>query len=246
MVLPLLWRFRFGRRDGCRICGGVIAAHGCDILRTGAATIWRAYPAKPPEEGKTMNNSTNNFPRCPPCPTPAEAGHGQRGRMMRQTRWSDGGEGKHTATASRSCASWPDGCADLVFTDPPILCATTTGQAAASPMTTYLWMFPALRGTLSGFETRQYAISFYGWGKAERFLSVWRECGFRPVGHFVWVKRYASCVRRVQMKQRTGLSVGKGNPLPPQCPPADVLPWSYHWQPIASDAKAGSEPDAAC
>ena len=109
-----------------------------------------------------------------------------------------------------------------------ILCATTTEAGRRVPNDdNTLWMFPAFAELYRVLKPDSYAISFYGWGKAERFLSVWRECGFRPVGHFVWVKRYASCVRRVQMKHEQAYLLAKGNPLPPASPPADVLPWSY-------------------
>ena len=72
-----------------------------------------------------------------------------------------------------------------------------------------------------------YCVSFYGWNRVDRFLSVWRECGFRPVGHFVWVKHYASCVRSTQMRHEQAYLLAKGNPPPPKNPPADVLPWRY-------------------
>ena len=122
----------------------------------------------------------------------------------------------------------PDACVDLVFTDPPYLVRyhDRSGRRVPNDDNT-LWMFPAFAELYRVLKPDSYAISFYGWGKAERFLSVWRECGFRPVGHFVWVKRYASCVRRVQMKHEQAYLLAKGNPLPPASPPADVLPWSY-------------------
>ena len=37
-----------------------------------------------------------------------------------------------------------------------------------------------------------FCVSFYGWPEADRFLSVWKRCGLRPVSHFVWIKDYAS------------------------------------------------------
>jgi len=63
--------------------------------------------------------------------------------------------------------------------------------------------------------------------RADRFLSVWRECGFYAVGHFVWVKRYASCVRHNQMRHEQAYLLAKGNPVPPKHPPSDVIQWTY-------------------
>jgi adenine-specific DNA-methyltransferase len=122
----------------------------------------------------------------------------------------------------------PDACADFVLTDPPYLVRYLDRSGRRVPNDdNALWMFPAFAELYRVLKPDSYAVSFYGWGKAERFLSVWRECGFRPVGHFVWVKRYASCVRRVQMKHEQAYLLAKGNPLPPASPPPDVLPWNY-------------------
>jgi site-specific DNA-methyltransferase (adenine-specific) len=89
------------------------------------------------------------------------------------------------------------------------------------------WIFPAFAELYRVLKPDSYCISFYGWSKADRFLAVWRECGFYPVGHFVWIKDYASSVRHVRMKHEQAYLLAKGNPLPPASPPADVLPWTY-------------------
>lgn len=68
---------------------------------------------------------------------------------------------------------------------------------------------------------------FYGWGKAERFLSIWKACGFLPVGHFVWVKRYASTVRHTRMMHEQAYLLAKGSPTMPKDPPGDVIEWAY-------------------
>jgi site-specific DNA-methyltransferase (adenine-specific) len=122
----------------------------------------------------------------------------------------------------------PDACADLVFTDPPYLVRykDRAGRTVANDDNSR-WLYPAFAELFRVLKPNSYCISFYGWGKADRFLSVWRECGFQPVGHFVWVKRYASCVRHTQMKHEQAYLLAKGNPLPPKSPPADVLSWTY-------------------
>lgn len=122
----------------------------------------------------------------------------------------------------------PDACADFVLTDPPYLVRykDRSGRSVANDDNS-AWMYPAFSELYRVLKPNSYAVCFYGWSKADRFLSVWRECGFRPVGHFVWVKRYASCVRHAQMKHEQAYLLAKGNPLPPKAPPADVLPWQY-------------------
>ena len=122
----------------------------------------------------------------------------------------------------------PDACVDFVLTDPPYLVRyrDRSGRTVANDDNS-AWMFPAFSELYRVLKPDSYAVSFYGWSKADRFLNVWRECGFRPVGHFVWVKRYASCVRHAQMKHEQAYLLAKGNPLLPKAPPADVLPWYY-------------------
>jgi site-specific DNA-methyltransferase (adenine-specific) len=117
---------------------------------------------------------------------------------------------------------------DFVLTDPPYLVAykDRTGRSIQNDDNSR-WLFPAFAELYRVLKPNSYCVSFYGWSKAERFLSAWKECGFQPVGHFVWVKRYASCVRHSQMKHEQAYLLAKGNPPPPKNPPADVLPWQY-------------------
>ena len=122
----------------------------------------------------------------------------------------------------------PDACADMILTDPPYLVRykDRAGRIVANDDNTR-WMFPAFSEMYRVLKPDSYCVSFYGWSKADRFLSVWRECGFYPIGHFVWVKRYASCVRHNRMMHEQAYLLAKGNPPPPRTPPADVLPWRY-------------------
>jgi adenine-specific DNA-methyltransferase len=122
----------------------------------------------------------------------------------------------------------PDASVDMVLTDPPYLVNyhDRSGRSLANDDNTR-WMFPAFSELYRVLKPDSYCVSFYGWSKVDRFLSVWRECGFRPVGHFIWVKRYASCVRHAQMKHEQAYLLVKGEPKLPGHPPADVLPWQY-------------------
>lgn len=122
----------------------------------------------------------------------------------------------------------PDACADLVFTDPPygIHYKDRQGCAIYNDDNTR-WVFPAFAELYRLLKPNSYCVSFYAWSKAARFLSIWKECGFQPVGHFVWVKRYASCTRHAKMMHEQAYLLTKGNPQPPESPPDDVLPWKY-------------------
>ena len=122
----------------------------------------------------------------------------------------------------------PDASIDLVLTDPPYLVnyRASDGRSVPNDDNTR-WMFPAFSELYRVLKPNSYCVSFYGWSKADRFLTVWRECGFTAVGHFVWVKHYASRVRHVQGMHEQAYLLAKGNPALPACPPVDVLPWKY-------------------
>ena len=123
---------------------------------------------------------------------------------------------------------FPAESVDFVLTDPPYITRyqDRTGRRIANDDNTR-WLFPAFAELYRVLKPNTYCVSFYGWGKAERFLSAWRECGFHAVGHFVWVKRYASGVRHVQAKHEQAYLLAKGEPPYPTRPPPDVLPWTY-------------------
>ena len=122
----------------------------------------------------------------------------------------------------------PDACADLVVTDPPYLVRyrDRAGRSVPNDDNDH-WMLPAFSELHRILKPNSYCVCFYGWNKADRFLSVWRECGFRPIGHFVWVKGYASKVGHTQMKHESAYLLAKGFPTYPTQPPPDVLPWKY-------------------
>jgi site-specific DNA-methyltransferase (adenine-specific) len=117
---------------------------------------------------------------------------------------------------------------DFVLTDPPYLVnyKDRTGRTVQNDDNSR-WLFPAFAELYRVLKPNSYCVSFYGWSKAERFLSAWKGCGFQPIGHFVWVKHYASCVRHTQMKHEQAYLLAKGHPLPPINPPTDVLSWQY-------------------
>jgi site-specific DNA-methyltransferase (adenine-specific) len=175
-----------------------------------------------------MNHSTTAPAIALPCLTPAQAGE-QAAAFDAATQNIDTMSNKVTnGDCVKVLRELPDACADLVLTDPPYLVRykDRAGRTVANDDNTR-WMFPAFSELYRVLKPNSYCVSFYGWSRAERFLSVWKECGFRPVGHFVWVKRYASCVRHNQMMHEQAYLLAKGNPLPPKNPPADVLPWRY-------------------
>jgi site-specific DNA-methyltransferase (adenine-specific) len=122
----------------------------------------------------------------------------------------------------------PDACTDLVLTDPPYLVRYRDRQGR-----TLLgdhngrWVYPAFFELYRVLKPDSFCIAFYGWNKIDRFMAAWRECGFTPVGHFTWVKPYASSKGFTSMRHESAYLLAKGRPRKPHSPPPDVLPWEY-------------------
>jgi DNA modification methylase len=72
-----------------------------------------------------------------------------------------------------------------------------------------------------------FAVSFYGWPHADKFLAAWRVAGFRIVGHFVFPKRYASATGVVRYQHECAYLLAKGFPKQPASPIGDVISWTY-------------------
>jgi len=73
----------------------------------------------------------------------------------------------------------------------------------------------------------RFCVSFYGWNSVDRFFAAWKGAGFRPVGHLVFVKRYASKERFVAYTHESAYLLAKGNPKTPHMVLRDVLEWQY-------------------
>lgn len=87
----------------------------------------------------------------------------------------------------------PANSIDLILTDPPYLINyhSRDGCTIAGD-TDDACLVPAFSEAFRVLKSGGFCVSFYGWSKADRYLAAWRKAGFRPVGHLVWVKSYAS------------------------------------------------------
>jgi adenine-specific DNA-methyltransferase len=122
----------------------------------------------------------------------------------------------------------PDECVDLIVTDPPYVVRyrDRSGRSVLNDDRTE-WMLPAFRQAYRVLKDNSFCISFYGTSQAELFLTRWRYLGFRPVGHFVCVKSYASSTGATKRCHECAYLLQKGRPAHPLNPPSDVLPWKY-------------------
>jgi site-specific DNA-methyltransferase (adenine-specific) len=117
---------------------------------------------------------------------------------------------------------------DFCLTDPPYLCnyRSRNGQSVRNDRSGH-WIYPAFRHVYRVLKRDSLCVSFYGWHKADEFLSAWRRAGFRPVGHIVFRKRYASSTRFLGATHEQACLLAKGDPAMPEQPIDDVIDWHY-------------------
>jgi DNA modification methylase len=129
---------------------------------------------------------------------------------------------------TRILPTLPNDSVDLILTDPPygVRYHDRTGRSIANDdcLDTVLGAFPDLYRVL---KPDSLCICFYGWNRVDAFFEAWRAAGFRPVGHIVWHKDYASSTRFLKACHEQAYVLAKGRPPTPSRPLADVQPWEY-------------------
>lgn len=135
----------------------------------------------------------------------------------------------------------PSASADLILTDPPycVRYRDRFGRSIANDTDpeSILGAFDDLYRIL---KPNRFCVCFYGWSKVDAFFSAWTKAGFRPVGHLIWHKDYASNTGFVSYHHEQAYLLAKGDPLKPRYPIADVQPWEYSGNRIHPTEKAVS------
>jgi adenine-specific DNA-methyltransferase len=120
------------------------------------------------------------------------------------------------------------GSAEFVLTDPPYLAHYRSRDGRGVPNDDNdAWLAPAFAELYRVLARDRFAVSFYGWPHADRFLAAWRAAGFRIVGHLVFPKRYTSTTRLVRYQHECAYLLAKGFPKDPEHPIGDVIDWTY-------------------
>ena len=122
----------------------------------------------------------------------------------------------------------PSATVDTIITDPPygVRYRDRSGRSIQGDddLSSVLAAFDELYRVL---KPDSLCISFYGWNRIDEFMSAWRKAGFRPVGHIVWKKSYASKRGFMNSCHEQAYVLAKGNPTRPPCPIDDVQDWAY-------------------
>ncbi|HEV2352907.1 MAG TPA: DNA methyltransferase [Puia sp.] len=124
--------------------------------------------------------------------------------------------------------SMPRESVDLIVTDPPYLVnyKPRDGRRCVNDNNAE-WLKPAYQELFRVLKANSFCISFYGWPWIDRFMACWKEAGFRPVSHLVWVKKHCSREGYTRSHHEVGFLLAKGRPPRPTEPISDVLPWHY-------------------
>ena len=122
----------------------------------------------------------------------------------------------------------PSASIDLVVTDPPYLVnyRSRDGRSILGDVHAD-WLAPSFAELHRVLRPHSFCVSFYGWQAADIFLQAWRKAGFRPVGHFTFVKGYNSRQGYTAARHESAYLLAKGKPSYPKTAPRDVLPWQY-------------------
>lgn len=117
--------------------------------------------------------------------------------------------------------------ANFALTDPPYLARYRSRDGREVPNDDNdTWLKPAFAELYRVLAEDTFAVSFYGWPHADRFLAAWRAAGFRIAGHLVFPKRYTSSTRLLRYQHECAYLLAKGDPKEPNHTIGDVLDWT--------------------
>jgi len=122
----------------------------------------------------------------------------------------------------------PTNSVNFILTDPPYITRYKSRDGRIVPNDDNdAWLKPAFKQMFRLLRRDSFAVSFYGWPHADRFMQAWREAGFRIVGHFVFPKRYTSAEKYLRYQHECAYLLAKGYPQAPATTIGDVIDWTY-------------------
>lgn len=135
----------------------------------------------------------------------------------------------HRGHCASVMASMPPNSVDFILTDPPYLVnyKCRSGRRIAGDIHGD-WLAPAFSEMHRVLRNNSFAISFYGWNSIDKFMGAWRKAGFTPVGHFTFVKHYASKRGFTEARHECAYLLAKGQPAKPEKVLPDVMPWGRY------------------
>ena len=117
---------------------------------------------------------------------------------------------------------------DFILTDPPYLVnyRDRSGRSIRNDDNDQ-WLVPAFAEMYRILKDESFCVSFYGWNKADVFISAWRAAGFTLAGHIVFRKSYSSSVRLLRYQHEQAYLLCKGQLPRISSPISDVIDFPY-------------------
>lgn len=118
---------------------------------------------------------------------------------------------------------------DFILTDPPYIARyrSRDGRTIRND-DNFAWLEPAFAGMYRVLRHNSFAVSFYGWPNADRFIQAFRKAGFRIAGHLVFPKHYTSGSGCLRYQHEGAYLLAKGDPVAHGAPIGDVIPWGNY------------------
>lgn len=117
---------------------------------------------------------------------------------------------------------------EFVLTDPPyVVNFRDRGGRSIANDDNADWLHPAFSQIYRVLKPDSFCVSFYAWNHVDLFMDAWRSAGFRPVGHLVFCKTYASSSGYMQYRHEAAYLLAKGRPQLPAAPIPDVVEFRY-------------------
>jgi DNA modification methylase len=118
------------------------------------------------------------------------------------------------------------GSVDFVLTDLPYVNRYASSDGRTIPSGNFAWLKPAFAELGRVLKPDAFCVCFYGWAHIAKLSAAFRDAGFRPVGHFVFPKRWTSGTRFVRYQHEVAYLLAKGEPKEPAHPIGDVIDWA--------------------
>ena len=117
---------------------------------------------------------------------------------------------------------------NFILTDPPYITRYKSRDGRTVPNDdNAAWLKPAFAEMYRVLAPDSFAVSFYGWPQADRFMRAYRDAGFRVVGHLAFPKRYTSATKYLRYQHECAHLLAKGYPKAPAETIGDVIDWTY-------------------
>ncbi|MGI8990077.1 MAG: DNA methyltransferase [Bryobacteraceae bacterium] len=112
------------------------------------------------------------------------------------------------------------------LTDPPYITRYKSRDSRTVPNdNNATWLKPAFDEMYRVLASDSFALCFYGWPQADRFIRAYRDARFRVVGHPTFPKRYTSATKFLRYQHECAHLLAKGKPRPLAKPIGDVFAW---------------------